>query len=105
MHNAYLQTVSDVFFLLFFFKPHQLCAHSGETAATGAGARESHERDGAGDVAEREGGRALQNLGGTGGQLPSAAGQTKAILQKHLYQIKCNNCSTVFTQSSQFVKM
>lgn len=36
---------------------------SGETAAFGARTRESHERDRTGNAAERERGRALQNLG------------------------------------------
>lgn len=35
----------------------------GETAASGEGARKGHARDGAGDAAEREGGRAFQDLG------------------------------------------
>lgn len=35
----------------------------GKAAASGEGARKGHERDGAGDAAKGEGGRAFQDLG------------------------------------------
>lgn len=37
--------------------------YKGQAAASGEGARKGHERDGAGDAAEGEGGRAFQDLG------------------------------------------
>lgn len=52
--------------------------YKGKAAASGERARKGHEGDGAGDAAEGEGGRAFQDLGRTGRQLPSASGQTKA---------------------------
>lgn len=42
---------------------HTNFAYEGKTAAFGEGTRKGHERDGAGDAAEGEGGRTFQNLG------------------------------------------
>lgn len=51
-----LEIGSDIFI-------HQLYVDVGEAAASGAGAREGHERAGAGNAAERERGRIFQDLG------------------------------------------
>lgn len=46
---------------------------TGETAASGARTREGDAGAGAGDAAAGEGGRAFQNMGGAGRQLPPAS--------------------------------
>lgn len=61
--------------------------HEGETAALGERTRKGHERDGARDVAEGEGGGTFQNLGRARRQLPSAAGQTQVSLDQQLPQV------------------
>lgn len=57
---------------------------SGEAAAPGARAGEVHAGAGAGDAAEGERGGTFQNMGGTGGQLSSAPGQTEVTLLRWL---------------------
>lgn len=67
-------------------QPSQPCAPRapGQAAASGAGAGEGHARAGAGDAAAGEGGRALQDVGGAGGQLPPAAGQAAVRPRPHV---------------------